>query len=65
MSAVMSFANAPEPRAWVVVYSPSTKVVERGGFTSLSNEEPLSAGEAALNAACLTGSRPDDGMRPS
>ena len=35
--AVMSFAQAPEPGAWMVAYSPSTKVVERAGFTSLSN----------------------------
>jgi hypothetical protein len=35
--AVMSFAQAPEPAAWVVGYSPSTKVVERASFTSLSS----------------------------
>ena len=35
--AVMSFAQAPEPGAWVVAYVPSTKVVERASFTSLSN----------------------------
>lgn len=35
--AVMRFATAPEPGAWVVAYDPSTKVVERAGFTSLSN----------------------------
>ena len=35
--AVMRFAQAPEPAAWTVVYSPSTKVVERDSFSSLSN----------------------------
>lgn len=35
--AVMNFAQAPEPAAWVVVYSPKTKVVERAGFNSLTN----------------------------
>jgi len=35
--AVMRFAQAPEPAAWTVVYSPSTKVVERASFSSLSN----------------------------
>jgi hypothetical protein len=35
--AVMRFAQAPEPGAWVVVYSPSTKVVERSSFGPLSN----------------------------
>jgi hypothetical protein len=34
--AVMRFAQAPEPGAWVVVYSPSTKVVERSSFGPLS-----------------------------
>lgn len=33
----MRFSQAPEPGAWVVVYSPSTKVVERASFGSLSN----------------------------
>jgi hypothetical protein len=35
--AVMRFAQAPEPGAWVVVYSPTTKVVERSSFGPLSN----------------------------
>ena len=35
--AVMQFAQAPEPGAWVVAYSPSTKVAERASFTSLTN----------------------------
>ena len=35
--AVMRFSQAPEPAAWVVAYSPSTKVVERASFSSLSN----------------------------
>jgi hypothetical protein len=34
--AVMRFAQAPEPGAWVVVYSPATKVVERASFGPLS-----------------------------
>ena len=34
---VMRFSQAPEPGAWVVAYDPATKVVERSGFTSLSN----------------------------
>lgn len=34
---VMRLAQAPEPAAWVVAYDPTTKVVERAGFTSLSN----------------------------
>jgi hypothetical protein len=33
----MRFAQAPEPGAWVVVYSPSTKIVERASFGPLSN----------------------------
>jgi hypothetical protein len=35
--AAMRFSIAPEPGAWVVVYSPSTKVVERASFGSLAN----------------------------
>lgn len=35
--AVMRFSQAPEPGAWVVVYSPATKVVERSSFGPLSN----------------------------
>ena len=35
--AVMRFSQAPEPGAFMVTYSPTTKVVERAGFTSLSN----------------------------
>ena len=35
--AVERFAQAPEPAAWVLVYSPSTKVVERASFSPLSN----------------------------
>lgn len=35
--AVLRFAQAPEPGAWVVVYSPGTKVVERSSFGPLSN----------------------------
>ena len=34
---VMRLSLAPEPGAWVVVYSPSTKVVERSSFSSLTN----------------------------
>jgi hypothetical protein len=34
--AVMRFSQALEPGAWVVVYSPSTKVVERASFGPLS-----------------------------
>jgi hypothetical protein len=34
--AVMRFSKAPEPGAWVVAYSPSTKVVERSSFSPLS-----------------------------
>jgi hypothetical protein len=34
---VMRFSQAPEPAAWTVVYSPSTKVVERASFSPLSN----------------------------
>ena len=33
----MRFSQAPEPGAWVVAYSPSTKVVERASFGPLSN----------------------------
>ena len=35
--AVMRFALAPEPAAWVVAYSPTTKVVERSSFGPLSS----------------------------
>jgi hypothetical protein len=35
--AVMRYSQAPEPAAWVVVYSPTTKVVERASFSPLSN----------------------------
>ena len=35
--AAMRFAQAPEPGAWVVVYAPGTKVVERASFSSLAN----------------------------
>ena len=35
--AVMQFPQAPEPAAWVVVYSPTTKIAERASFSSLSN----------------------------
>ena len=35
--AVVRYAQAPEPGAWVVVYSPSTKVVSRASFSALSN----------------------------
>jgi hypothetical protein len=35
--AVMRFEQAPEPGAWVVVYSPATTVVERASFGPLSN----------------------------
>ena len=34
--AVMPFDKAPEPGAWVVAYTPSTKVVERSSFGPLS-----------------------------
>ena len=33
---VMKFSQAPEPGAWVVAYSPTTKVVERASFGPLS-----------------------------
>lgn len=33
----MKFAQAPEPGAWVVAYSPKTKMVERASFGPLSN----------------------------
>ncbi|MDF1503915.1 hypothetical protein [Roseisolibacter sp. H3M3-2] len=33
----LRFATAPEPGAWVVVYSPATRVVERASFGPLSN----------------------------
>jgi hypothetical protein len=35
--AVMRFTLAPEPAAWVVAYSPSTKVIERASFGPLSS----------------------------
>jgi hypothetical protein len=35
--AVMRYSQAPEPAAWVVAYSPTTKVVERASFSSLTN----------------------------
>ena len=35
--AVMRCAQAPEPGAWAVAYAPSTKVVERAGFSSLAS----------------------------
>jgi hypothetical protein len=34
--AVMRFAKAPEPGAWVVAYSPITEIVERSSFSPLS-----------------------------
>jgi hypothetical protein len=33
----MRFSQAPEPGAWVVAYSPVTKIVERASFGPLSN----------------------------
>jgi hypothetical protein len=33
----INFAQAPEPGAWLVAYSPSTKIVERASFGPLSN----------------------------
>ena len=33
----LRFPSAPAPAAWVVVYSPETKVVERASFGSLAN----------------------------
>lgn len=33
----INFSIAPEPGAWVLAYSPTTKVVERASFTSLAN----------------------------
>lgn len=33
---VMRFSQAPTPGAWTVVYSPSTKVVERSSFSPLA-----------------------------
>lgn len=33
----MNFSLAPEAGAWVVAYSPTTKMVERSSFTSLTN----------------------------
>jgi hypothetical protein len=35
--AVMRFAQAPEPGAWVVVYAPGTTIAERASFGPLSN----------------------------
>jgi hypothetical protein len=35
--AVVRLAQAPEPGAWVVVYAPSTGIVERASFSALSN----------------------------
>jgi hypothetical protein len=35
--AVLRFSAAPEPGAWVIVYAPDTKVVERTSFGPLSN----------------------------
>jgi hypothetical protein len=35
--AAVRFAQAPQPAAWVVVYSPSTKVVERATFGPLAS----------------------------
>ena len=35
--AVMRLETAPEPAAWVVVYSPATKMVERSQFSSLTS----------------------------
>ncbi|MGZ8379236.1 MAG: hypothetical protein ACXWZS_18520 [Gemmatirosa sp.] len=35
--AVMRFAHAPEPGAWVVAYVPGTKVVERASFGPASS----------------------------
>ena len=35
--AVVRLEKAPEPGAWLVGYSPTTKVVERASFTALSN----------------------------
>jgi hypothetical protein len=34
---VMRLAQAPTPGAWTVVYSPSTKVVERSSFSPLAS----------------------------
>jgi hypothetical protein len=34
--AVMSFSLEPQPGAWVVAYSPATKVVERASFGPLA-----------------------------
>jgi hypothetical protein len=34
---VMRFSLAPQPGAWVIAYSPSTKVVERASFSPLAN----------------------------
>ena len=36
-AASMRFAQVPEPGAWLVVYSPLTRMVERANFTSLAN----------------------------
>ncbi|MDB4893260.1 MAG: hypothetical protein JWL61_5115 [Gemmatimonadetes bacterium] len=35
--AAMRFSLAPESAAWVIVYSPITKIVERASFGSLAN----------------------------
>jgi hypothetical protein len=34
---VMRFPQAPEPGAWMVAYTPGTRVVERAGFSPLSS----------------------------
>ena len=35
--AVMRYAQAPQPGAWVVVYAPGTRVAERASFGPLEN----------------------------
>jgi hypothetical protein len=35
--AVMRLEKAPEPAAWIVAYSPTTRVVERSSFAPLSS----------------------------
>jgi hypothetical protein len=34
---VIRYAQAPEPAAWTLLYSPSTKIVERASFSPLSS----------------------------
>ena len=37
----MNFSQAPEPAAWIVAYSPATKIVERASFGPLSRAKTI------------------------